>query len=120
MKFLAVYRFLLIVALALISTLASVNAAQAAIEQPVLRVMEETFLTMYQDSTAAKKKSSNKPKEVQKPSQDDQRIEETQRRAIKQVPRSIPKLKPQPVNGRGKVSRPPMKVPKKGMKGPKF
>jgi len=37
-----------------------------------------------------------------------------QRSGIKQVPRSIPKLKPQAVNDRIPIRRPPMRIPKKG------
>lgn len=122
MKFLPVYRFLFVAALAAISTFASAATAQAGIYIPASAKSTEAFLTVYQDSTASKKKSSNKTKEVQKPSQGDQResIKEAERRAIKQVPRSIPKLKPQPVIDRTKISRPPIKVPKKGMKQLKF
>ena len=77
---------------------------------------------MFQDSTTARKKSSDQSKEVQKPSQDDRddRLKEAQRREIKQVPRSIPKLKPQPVSEDNKISRPPAKSPKQGMGGYSF
>ena len=39
---------------------------------------------------------------------------------IKQVPRSIPKLKPQAVTDRIPIRRPPMRIPKKGFGGIHF
>lgn len=49
---------------------------------------------------------------------DNQRIR--QRSGIKQVPRSIPKLKPQAVTDRIPIRRPPMRIPKKGFGGTHF
>jgi hypothetical protein len=43
-----------------------------------------------------------------------------QRSGIKQVPRSIPKLKPQAVTDRIPIRRPPMRIPKKGFGGYHF
>ena len=43
-----------------------------------------------------------------------------QRSVIKQVPRSIPKLKPQAVTDRMPIKRPPMRIPKKGFGGIHF
>ncbi|NQV74453.1 MAG: hypothetical protein HQ491_00205 [Bacteroidetes bacterium] len=43
-----------------------------------------------------------------------------QRSGIKQVPRSIPKLKPQAVTDRMPIKRPPMRIPKKGFGGIHF
>jgi hypothetical protein len=43
-----------------------------------------------------------------------------QRSGIKQVPRSIPKLKPQAVTDRIPIRRPPMRIPKKGFGGSHF
>jgi len=43
-----------------------------------------------------------------------------QRSGIKQVPRSIPKLKPQAVTDRIPIRRPPMRIPKKGFGGNHF
>lgn len=39
---------------------------------------------------------------------------------IKEVPRSIKKLKPKPVIDRIPIRRPPMRIPKKGMRGVRF
>lgn len=39
---------------------------------------------------------------------------------IKEVPRSIKKLKPKAVIDRIPIRRPPMRIPKKGMRGPRF
>ena len=58
----------------------------------------------------------NKPQEKpEQPSQEgrDERIRDGQRREIKQVPRSMPKLKPQAVREGVKLGRPPMKMPNK-------
>jgi hypothetical protein len=49
---------------------------------------------------------------------DNQRIR--QKSGIKQVPRSIPKLKPQAVTDRIPIRRPPMRIPKKGFGGNHF
>jgi hypothetical protein len=43
-----------------------------------------------------------------------------QKSGIKQVPRSIPKLKPQAVTDRIPIRRPPMRIPKKGFGGTHF
>jgi hypothetical protein len=40
-----------------------------------------------------------------------------QKSGIKQVPRSIPKLKPKAVTDRIPIRRPPMRIPKKGFGG---
>jgi hypothetical protein len=43
-----------------------------------------------------------------------------QRSGIKQVPRSMPKLKPKTVTDRMPIKRPPMRIPKKGFGGIHF
>lgn len=54
-------------------------------------------------------------KRLQDVSRDNQRIR--QRSGIKQVPRSIPKLKPKAINDRIPIRRIPLSTPKKGFAG---
>ena len=63
----------------------------------------------------------NRPDDVrriQEISGENQRIR--QKSVIKQVPRSIPKLKPKAVTDRIPIRRPPMRIPKKGFGGIHF
>jgi hypothetical protein len=67
------------------------------------------------------KPGENRPddlRRVQEINGGNQRIR--QRSGIKQVPRSIPKLKPQAVTDRIPIRRPPMRIPKKGFGGIHF
>jgi hypothetical protein len=62
-----------------------------------------------------------KPEEmrrIQEIKAENQRIR--QKSGIKQVPRSIPKLKPKAVKDRIPIRRPPMRIPKKGIGGINF
>ncbi|MBC7758573.1 MAG: hypothetical protein H7069_06940 [Phormidesmis sp. FL-bin-119] len=121
MKLLLFYYIAFVAILALFSP--SVLLASAAnSDKPVRKEWAKAKLPMFQDSTTAKKKSPDKPKEVQKSPQDvrDERSRETDRREIKQVPRSIPKLKPQPVSEDVKMRKPPAKSPKQGLGGYSF
>jgi len=123
MKFFFIYRMAFIAALAVVLPLALVAADSGHIDKPVRHQLAESLLPIFQDSTASRKKAERKPQEQpEKIPQDvqDERLKEAERRSIKQVPRSIPKLKPQPVTERVKIRRPPMKVPKKGMGGYRF
>lgn len=82
------------------------NASDGSIDKPLRRNIAHSVLTLFQDSVPARKKPQPKPQDTrQKPAQDvrDGRIKETDRRAIKQVPRSLPKLKPQPVSDNVKI-----------------
>lgn len=54
-------------------------------------------------------------KRIQDVNRDNQRIR--QRSGIKQVPRSIPKLKPKAINDRIPIRRIPLSTPKKGFAG---
>lgn len=103
MKLLLFYRITFIAILAALSPFA-LMASSVDIDKPIRRELAGSF-PMFQDTTGSKKKTSNKPREGQKPPQDgiEERLREAQRRAIKQVPRSLPKLKPQPVTGRAKI-----------------
>ena len=112
-----------IAALAVVLPLALTAADSEHIDKPGRHQLALSILPMFQDSTAARKKPEKKAQEQpEKIPQDvqDERLKEAERRSIKQVPRSIPKLKPQPVTERVKIRRPPMKVPKKGMGGYRF
>jgi hypothetical protein len=62
-----------------------------------------------------------KPEEmrrIQEIKAENQRVR--QKSGIKQVPRSIPKLKPKAVTDRIQIRRPPMRIPKKGIGGIHF
>lgn len=111
MKLLLFYRITLVAVLAVILPLTLLASSGMTINNPVKREWASAVLPMFQDSTAAREKSSGKPQDTQKARQDDQeeRLKDVQRRAIKEVPRSIPKLKPQPVTERMKILRPPIK-----------
>lgn len=112
MKILLFHRIAITIILAALSPLA-LMAAPFDVEKPVRRELLARLI-IFQDSTASKKKPSNKPRDVQKPPQDgiEERLREAQRRAIKEVPRSLPKLKPQPVSERTKIYRTPVKGPR--------
>lgn len=105
MKFLLVYRIAFITALVVITPFFSI-ASDGSIDKPLRRNIARSVLSLFQDSIPARKKAEPKPQDTrQKPPQDvrDGRIKEADRRAIKQVPRSIPKLKPQPVSDGVKI-----------------
>ena len=107
MKLLPFNRILLIAAFTVIFPLALI-AEEAALDKPVRNKMAESLRPLFQDSIPAKKKTETKPeKPVEKPPKDinDERLKETIGRAIKQVPRSIPKLKPRSVTERIKIRR---------------
>jgi len=107
MKFLPHNRIFLILVFAVIFPLALL-ADENDFDKPVRHKMVESLMPLFQDSVPAKKKSADKPqKSAEKPPQDvnDNRLKETIGRAIKQVPRSIPKLKPQPVTDRIKIRK---------------
>jgi hypothetical protein len=122
MKLLLFYRLAFVALLAVISPSALFAWGGGGIDKPIRRVWVNTTMPMFQDTTTARKKSSDKPKEIQRPPQDvrNERLKEAQRREIKQVPRSLPKLKPQPVSEGLNIRRPPAKAPKKGMSGFRF
>lgn len=119
MNFLFLYRIFFISALAILLPLALSASARINSDYPVQQFRKVAALPMFQDSAAARKKNAKDAGENQRPSQDvrEERLKEIQRRAIKEVPRSIPKLKPKPVTERINIRRPPIKVPKKGMGG---
>lgn len=121
MKRLLFYRLAGVAVLAVLSPLLLMASGGGSIDKPVRKEWVNA-ISMVQDSTTARKKSSDQSKEVQKLSQDDrnERLKEAQRREIKQVPRSLPKLKPQPVSEGFNIRRPPAKAPKKGMGGYSF
>lgn len=112
MKLFLFYRITFIVILAALSPFA-LMASSVDIDKPVRRELLTSF-PMFQDTTGSKKKTADKPREGQKPTKDEiqDRLREVQRRAIKEVPRSLPKLKPQRVTERIKINRPPIKGPR--------
>ncbi|MEJ7779807.1 MAG: hypothetical protein WKF68_09455 [Daejeonella sp.] len=106
MKFLLFNRKLLIAVLTAIFPLA-LFAGENGFDKPVRNKMAESLRPLFQDSVPAKKKPAAKPqKPAEKQPQDiNERLKETVGSAIKQVPRSVPKLKPQPVTDRIKIKR---------------
>ena len=63
----------------------------------------------------------NKPEDIRRIQEikaENQRVR--QKSGIKQVPRSMPKLKPKAVTDRVPIRRPPMRIPKKGIGGIHF
>lgn len=107
MKLLVFNRLLLITVFTVIFPLALI-AEENAFEKPVRNKMADSLRPLFQDSIPAKKKPETKPdKPPEKPTQDinDERLKETVGRAIKQVPRSLPKLKPRSVTERIKIRR---------------
>jgi hypothetical protein len=67
------------------------------------------------------KPGENRPekiKRIQEINAENQRVR--QKSGIKQVPRSMPKLKPKAVTNRVPIRRPPMRIPKKGIGGIHF
>jgi hypothetical protein len=59
-----------------------------------------------------------KIRRIQEINAENQRVR--QKSGIKQVPRSMPKLKPKAVTDRIPIRRPPMRIPKKGIGGINF
>lgn len=85
------------------------------IDKPVRPDFIVDKVLLFTDSIPPRKKTEKQQEPEEKPRDiQDERLEHPERRAIKQVPRSIPKLKPQPVGERIKIRRPPIKIPKKG------
>ncbi len=66
------------------------------------------------------KKDQQKPEKRQVPDFRGENLRERPKTGIKQVPRSIPKLKPKAVIDRIPIRRLPMKIPKKGFGGIHF
>jgi hypothetical protein len=107
MKLLIFNRLLLITVFTVIFPLALI-AEEVAFDKPVRNNLAESLRPLFQDSIPAKKKPETKPeKRDEKPPRDinDERLKEVVGRAIKQVPRSIPKLKPRSVTERIKIRR---------------
>ncbi len=107
MKFLLFYRILFAAVLAFIFPLTLIAGKSDAIGKPVRYEIAESLLPLFQDSIPSKKKTDAKPeKSREKASREvNERLKETVGRAIKQVPRSIPKLKPKPVTDRIKIRK---------------
>jgi hypothetical protein len=124
MRFLLFYRIVFKVVLAIVFPLALFAGEKEIIDKPVNHELMVNVLPLFTDTIPPKKKTDTRqeeqPEEKPRDIQDD-RLDNPERRAIKQVPRSIPKLKPQPVGERIKIRRPPpIKLPKKGFRGYRF
>ena len=84
----------------------------------------EVALALFADTIPVRrvgeKKDQEKPEERQVPDFRGENLRERPKTGIKQVPRSIPKLKPKAVIDRIPIRRLPMKTPKKGFGGIHF
>lgn len=84
----------------------------------------EVALALFADTIPVRrtgdKKDQEKPEERREPDFRGVNPGERQKPGIKQVPRSIPKLKPKAVIDRIPIRRLPMKTPKKGFGGIHF
>ncbi|SDM07257.1 hypothetical protein SAMN05421813_105162 [Daejeonella rubra] len=110
-------------------------------DKPLIKISLEEISSVFMDSIPVRrggdKKEQDRPvgdirqgenrpgenrpddiRRVQEINGENQRIR--QKSGIKQVPRSIPKLKPQAVTDRIPIRRPPMRIPKKGFGGIHF
>lgn len=85
---------------------------------------EEVTLPLFADTLPVRrigeKKDQEKPGERHEPDFRGENLRERPKTGIKQVPRSIPKLKPKAVIDRIPIRRLPMKSPKKGFGGLHF
>lgn len=71
--------------------------------------------SVFQDSVARQRPESKTPVAGERTAQErDEQLRNQERRSIKQVPRSLPKLKPQPVGERIRIDQQPVKRPKQG------
>jgi hypothetical protein len=118
MNFLRFYRIILILALIAVSPLLLSAEERGFNNIPSPYNLHGQSFPVFQDSASRGKKPDAKPKNIPgKSSQDikDARIRDQGRRSIKQVPRSIPKLKPQPVPDGIQIRRPsaPTNAPRK-------
>lgn len=143
MKLITVYRTIILFALCGILP-AVLYAGEKEIDGKPVRILSiETLPVIFQDSIPVRrgvdKKEQDRPaadtrQDGNRPGDnrpgenrpdDIRRIEEIkaenqrirQKSGIKQVPRSIPKLKPKAVTDRIPIRRPPMRIPKKGFGG---
>ncbi len=143
MKLLTVYRTIILFALCGILP-AMLYAGEKEIDGKPVRILSiEALPVIFQDSIpvrrGADKKEQDRPasdtrqggnrpgdnRPGENRPEDIRRIEEInaenqrirQKSGIKQVPRSIPKLKPKAVTDRIPIRRPPMRIPKKGFGG---
>ncbi len=146
MKSIPVYRTIILIAILGIFS-AMLYAADKEIEdKPLLKIGIDEISTVFIDSIPIKRGGvkkeqdrqageikpgdkgarENRPGEnrpddlirVQEINARNQRIRK--RSVIKQVPRSIPKLKPKAVTDRMPIKRPPIRIPKKGFGGIHF
>lgn len=141
MKSIPVYRTIILIAILGIFP-AMLYAADKEIEdKPLLKIGIDEISTVFIDSIPIKRGGvkkeqdrqageikpgdkgarENRPDDlirVQEINARNQRIRK--RSVIKQVPRSIPKLKPKAVTDRMPIKRPPIRIPKKGFGGIHF
>jgi hypothetical protein len=128
MKLKVVFPTMILIAL-LGMPFANVFAYDKEIEvKPLKKIDFEDILVLSLDSIPAKKVTEKNDRErpagelkpgeskrIEELNRDNQKIR--QKSGIKQVPRSIPKLKPKTLNDRIPIRRIPMRTPKKGFSG---
>lgn len=146
MKLISVYRTIILIAILGIFPSMLYAGDKEIEDKPIIKLSIEEISTVFIDSLPVKRggvkkeqdrqageirpgdkgPGENRPREnrpddlrrVQEINGRNQRIR--QRSGIKQVPRSIPKLKPKAVTDRMPIKRPPMRIPKKGFGGIHF
>lgn len=143
MKLISVYRTIILIAIFGILP-AMLHAAEKEIDGKPVRILAiEAIPFIFQDSIPIRRGGDKRDQDRPAPDgrqggnrpgdnrpgenrpEDIRRVEEInaenqrirQKSGIKQVPRSIPKLKPKAVTDRIPIRRPPMRIPKKGFGG---
>ena len=124
MKFILLYCSVFLLALASIFPAKLIAGDREMDNKPFRYSTEEMTLPLFADSIPVRrmgeKKDQEKPEERRVPDFRGENLRERPKTGIKQVPRSIPKLKPKAVIDRIPIRRPPMKIPKKGLGGIHF
>ena len=136
MKLISVYRTIILIAILGIFPSMLYAGDKEIEDKPIIKLSIEEISTVFIDSLPVKRGGVKKEQDRQageiRPREnrpdDLRRVQEIngrnqrirQRSGIKQVPRSIPKLKPQAVTDRMPIKRPPMRIPKKGFGGIHF
>ena len=146
MKLIPVYRTLILIAILGMFPAMLYAGDKEIDDKPIIKLSVEEISTVFIDSIPVKRGGVKKEQDRQagengpgdkgpgenrpgvnrpddlRPVQEingrNQRIR--QRSGIKQVPRSMPKLKPKTVTDRMPIKRPPMRIPKKGFGGIHF
>lgn len=123
MKLLLFYRTILFLALTS-SFPAILIAGNTGIgHKPMNQVIAQSDPYLFADSIQRKKGEKDQDEKSKDKNSEDTRGNLTgdkQKPSIKEVPRSIPKLKPKAVTNRIPIKRLPIKIPKTGIRGIRF